>query len=188
MKRRYKYKKDVQRIEEKATKLDEQLSRMENFPRKYEIASGELGRRRGLLTRLNNEVASVSSMLARGRQRIDRDELDLTAGVEESLETRHLSNQQLMERQQREELKQDEHLEDILRGVTTLKDMGYGIAHELNAQEGLLDNLEQGIDKTDRNIQRNTSRVQNVSHESTSCWPMFIMIFLFFIIVFLLLT
>jgi len=76
-------------------------------------------------------------------------------------------------------------LEDIYRGVSRLKDIGYEINNELTYQDDLLNGLETGIDKTAMSIQRNTHRVQHISVEATSCWPMFIMIFLLFVIVFL---
>jgi len=184
IKRRWRLKKDVEAIEGKISHLDEDLSRMELDTQNIQITSGELSRRRGLLTRLKNEVVATSNILARSRAPQREDEFDFaTPQVEESLETRHLSNQQLMERHNDEEFRQDQHLEDILRGVSTLKDIGYEINNELSYQGDILDGLENGIDKTDLNIQRNTNRVQHISMESTSCWPMFIMIFLLFVIV-----
>jgi len=186
VKRRYKYKADVSRVEKKVSELDTMLSMMEDMPRRFEISAGELSRRRGLLTRLKNDVVEVSNILARGRERVDRNDFQFTPQVEESLETRHMSNEQLMQRQQHEELKQEQHLDDILRGVSTLKDIGYEINNELTFQGELLDGLEEGVDKTGQNISRNTHRVATISRESTSCWPMFIMIFLLFVIVFLL--
>ncbi|GAB5367133.1 hypothetical protein AAMO2058_001203300 [Amorphochlora amoebiformis] len=187
VKKRYRFKKDVEKIEKNVTTLDEMLSRMEDLPRKFEITTGELSRRRGLLTRLKNDVVNISNIVLRSREVQQNDEFDFsTPQVEESLETRHLTNQQLIQRQHSEEIKQEEHLDDILRGVTTLKDIGYNINTELSHQTDLLDGLEQGIDKTDRNIQRNTRSVQRISVHSTSCWPMFIMIFLAFVIVILL--
>uniref|UniRef100_A0A7S2TN44 t-SNARE coiled-coil homology domain-containing protein n=1 Tax=Lotharella oceanica TaxID=641309 RepID=A0A7S2TN44_9EUKA len=186
VKRRYMLKNDVKKVEGKITNLDGLLSKMEDLPRKYEITAGELSRRRGLLTRLKNNVVSVSNLLARSRPpQEDTDDFNFSTQVEETLETQHLSNQQLMQRQQNEELKQDAHLDDILRGVSTLKDIGYEINNELTFQGEILDGLEQGIDKTGLSIQRNTHRVQHISVEATSCWPMFIMIFLLFVIVFL---
>jgi hypothetical protein len=91
-------------------------------------------------------------------------------------------------RQHQEERKQDESLDEILRGVTTLKGMSREIGNELSIQENLLGDLEDGVDKTDRNIHRNINSVSRVSDSAVSCWPMFTMIFLFFVIVFLLLA
>eukprot|EP00466_Bigelowiella_natans_P002883 jgi/Bigna1/130541/aug1.11_g5249 len=186
VKRRYRYKKEVEGIESKIVGLDRKLSEMEQGRRgEFEITTGEMSRRRGLLTRLKNEVVSTSNILARSRDvRSQGDDFDFTTPqVEESLETRHLTNQQLVQRQNNEELKQEQHLDDILRGVSNLKDIGYEINNELSFQGELLDGLETGIDKTGRNIQRNTNRVQHISVESTSSWPMIIMIFLLFVIV-----
>mmetsp|Transcript_9301 Transcript_9301/g.13957 ORF Transcript_9301/g.13957 Transcript_9301/m.13957 type:complete len:232 (-) Transcript_9301:156-851(-) len=188
VKRRYRFKQDVRRVEGKVTKLDKLLTLMEDMPRKYEIGDGELTRRRGLLTRLKNDVLVMSNMLARSRPIQEREDLNLSQVEEDGFtdEQLMLSNQQLIQRQRNEDLKQEQHLDEILQGVTTLKGIGQNINTELSFQGELLDGLEAGVDKTDRNIQRNTASVQSIARSSSSCWPMFIMIFLLFVIVFLL--
>eukprot|EP00467_Chlorarachnion_reptans_P013913 CAMPEP_0114511768 /NCGR_PEP_ID=MMETSP0109-20121206/14594_1 /TAXON_ID=29199 /ORGANISM="Chlorarachnion reptans, Strain CCCM449" /LENGTH=214 /DNA_ID=CAMNT_0001691359 /DNA_START=128 /DNA_END=773 /DNA_ORIENTATION=+ len=146
VKRRWKYKKEVEGIEEKIRYLDEALFRMEEDSMSFEITSGELTRRRGLLNRLKNEVALSSNILAYGRSPPTGD-MDFAPQVEETLETRHLTNQQLVIRHQDEELKQESQLDEILQGVSTLKDIGYEINTELSFQGEILDGLNLGSTK-----------------------------------------
>ena len=193
VKRRYQYRSELKKVESRVKQLAADLAQMEEAPLEFSISSGELARRRGMLTRLRTETNRIGAMLERNRGLVrggaagDDMEEGLADGMEdEAFESRGLSNEQLIELQRDEEGKQSEHLDEILRGVTTLRGMSKNIGNELSAQDGILTNLDDGVGKTDRNILRNIHSVEAVSMSSASCWPMFTIIFLFFVIVFLL--
>ena len=54
---------------------------------------------------------------------------------------------------------QDENLDGILGGVGKLKEIGQDINKELGLHEQLLEDLNDGVEMTDRRIQRNTGSV-----------------------------
>jgi len=81
---------------------------------------------------------------------------------------------------------QDEKLDQVLEGLTTLSDMGHNISNELDLHKHLLSDLDNAVEATDERIKLNTQRVETVNEKAGGCCGMLIMLFLLGIIVFLL--
>jgi small-conductance mechanosensitive channel len=100
--------------------------------------------------------------------------------VEENERTRDLSNDQLMQEQKMMVQQQDRHLDDILVGVTRLKNIGEDINQELDVHSGLLNQLDKGVD--------NTTKAEAIQEESGGCLGLCIIFFLVGVILMLVAT
>jgi len=166
-------------------KLERDLAKMEAQPIAYKIGEGELSRRRGLITGLKTQLQFIID-LSEGKTTSRKK--DLFSGwmddtPTENDGTRGLSNRQLAEQQQLQFKRQDQKLDDVLEGVTKLKDIGTGISAEFDLQKPLLRELDENIDHTDAKLRINTQRVEQVNEKAGGCCGMITMVILAVIIV-----
>jgi hypothetical protein len=109
--------------------------------------------------------------------------------AEETEETMYSSNRDILQQQVQEIDTQDKALGNISRGLGNLKMMSQDMNKELTLQSGLLDDIEQGVDRTDAHLKSNIKRVNLVDEESDGgCCTCLLMFGLFALIVFLLTT
>jgi methyl-accepting chemotaxis protein len=153
-------------------RLEYSLQVYESSPVKYKIGDGEIQRRRGLLAQVRTTLQRVDEAAGgRGgagggggagwRRRANQEETGETAGQ---------TNQQLYVQQKESMQQQDEKLDNILAGVQTLKVMSQDINQELDLHHHLLNELDDAVDETDKKIQGNTKRIDNISRREGAGW------------------
>jgi len=175
-------------------KLERLLTKMETQPIAYKIGEGELSRRRQMLSSLRKLYDSTDDLYSgkhNARLEMSSRKKDLLRGghnedIAETSETEGRSNREIADQQQMAIQKQDEKLDQVLEGLTTLSDMGHNISNELDLHKHLLSDLDNAVDATDERIKLNTARVETVNEKAGGCCGMLIMLFLLGIIVFLL--
>jgi len=177
--------------------LDQLLDKMEGNSLKYNVTSGEVNRRRGLVADLKQKAIAIEDSLS-GQTSRTKQQLFAATGkgrdgdggvVEEDPATRDLTPRDLVQATEQQLKDQDQSLANIERGVVSLKDLGNGMSTQLDLQKSLLNDLEKGIDKTQQAFQNNTQRIQIVEEEDGSkamgCGIIMCMLLLLVLIVFL---
>jgi len=195
--RKYDAERQLKTCRDKVTTLNELLTAMESDPPKFGIGEGELTRRRGLMTKLNKLVIDVEDSLSGASSRTKRDLLSaggMSGGANvngdgEDDATRNMSHHEIYQTTQQQMARQDQSLDQISRGVASLKDMGQSMSAELDLHTSLLNNMSDQIDKTDAAFRNNTKRIDIVQEEDGSgavgCGLMICMVLLLVLIIFL---
>lgn len=161
-------------------RLSHALEKIAEDPLKYRIGEGELGRRRGLLDKLARSIQATEGLIeGSGNKRARR--------LEETDDTKHMSNQDLYQTQAQSRRNQDEQLDQILTGVGKLKDMSHDIHRELDLQTHLLSDLDTAVERTDKRMVVATDRVDDVNRESKG-WCGILCILLWLIVLIFLAT
>lgn len=174
--------KKIAKSKEEVLILQKGLAKMEHNPMEHGIGSGEVRRRKGMLTNLNTLVHNVDDDM-NSSQYASADRGTLKNGPQENDETLTKDNQGLYEQQQQAVKEQDEKLDNIYEGVSKLKYMSQGINTELGMHENLLDDLHEAVERTDRHMVMNTKGVDHVNRKSRGCCGVIIIFLLMVIIV-----
>jgi len=171
--------------------LDQLLTKMENDPLTFNVAEGEVIRRRGLVAALKTKVVHVEDSLA-GRSSRTKQQLFAASGKreaeEEDIVTRDMSERDIVQQTQQHRDDQDQSLANIERGVVSLKNLGNDMSTELDLQKALLDKLDHQMDKTDQSFQNNTKRIDIVEKEegkNLGCGMIMCILLLLVLIIFL---
>jgi len=190
--KKYEAEKQLKTAKASTQALDQLLTKMENDPPRYNVAEGEIVRRRGMITGLKTKMVSVEDALA-GRSSRTKQQLFGASGKtresdEEDLATRDMSERDLVQQTQQRRDDQDQSLANIERGVVSLKNLGNDMSTELDLQKALLDKLDHQMDKTDQAFQNNTKRIDIVEKEegkALGCGMIMCILLLLVLIVFL---
>jgi hypothetical protein len=70
----------------------------------------------------------------------------------------------------KEEVVQDEILENMSRGLDNLKQIGVTIRDETDLHMKLLDNLDDEVDKGQSGLKRETARAEHITSDTRTCW------------------
>jgi len=180
--------KRISDAKENVGRLERSLAKFESNPIKYKIGDGEIQRRKGLLAATKNMATRIDD-LSQSSDRSRGGGWRKRTAIEETGETAALSNNQLHAQQKQQIAVQDEKLDNILSGVQTLKVMSQDINQELDLQHHLLNDLDGAVDHTDRKIQSNTKKIDQIESKETGSWiPLIIMIVLLALIIMLIST
>eukprot|EP01083_Nonionella_stella_P286743 975923_1 len=184
LKRRIRQKLDD--VKKNVRRLEHDLQDIESDHLTSGIGPGELGRRKGLINRLNSRIRAVDDgefgrkpkrrrkgLINRLNSRIravDDGEFGRKPKrrrkAEETEYTEYKNSDQLLEEQTMLVKKQDDHLDDILVGVRGLNRLGNDISTELNVHDQLLSEIGEEVDRTDQQIQSNIFRVDHISRRT----------------------
>jgi hypothetical protein len=137
--------------------------------------AGELNNRRGMVQQLKNSAQYLTGLLGDGVQKRSRRRKQK---YEDTEETQHMSNQQLLQQQVDRQQEHDEQLDYILDGVGKLKDMSYDINRELDETSGLIDDVDEKMDTADTQLLSNIRRIDDVSEKSGGCVSLCVIIIL----------
>jgi uncharacterized phage infection (PIP) family protein YhgE len=102
--------------------------------------------------------------------------------------TEGMDSVQLLQHQQDEIERQNAKLDEVLSGAQDIKSLSYDQQKELDMHAGLLTDIERGMDKADSHLRTNTEDIDDLDESSGSCWTSVIMIVLFALIVFLMVS
>ena len=78
--------------------------------------------------------------------------------------------EQSMMRIKKEEVVQNEILENMSRGLDDLKQIGVTIRDETDLHMKLLDNLDDEVDKGQSGLKRETARAEHITSDTRTCW------------------
>jgi len=180
--------KRISDAKENVQRLERALTKFEANPIKFKIGDGEIQRRKGLLAATRNTANRIDD-LSQSSDRSRGGGWRKRTAIEETGETAAMSNNQLHAQQKQQIAVQDEKLDNILNGVQTLKVMSQDINQELDLQHHLLNDLDAAVDHTDRKIQQNTKKIDQIENKESGGWiPLIIMIILLGLIIMLFAT
>ena len=80
------------------------------------------------------------------------------------------SPEELQMRTQMELRNQDEQLDSLSKGLVGLKQMGLAISEETALQMKLIDEIEEGTDRGDAALKRETARAEHITQDTRTCW------------------
>lgn len=173
------------RVKPALNNLDRLLNKLDRELRVLEetspppVSGKDLARRREDLRRMQNEHTRLKGLEKAASASADRDTLLRPAGGSsaaggtgstESVGTRDLTSQQLMERTEAEIKVQDAVLDRMSEGLTSLSGIGKAISDETTLHMKLLDKLDDEVDKGNINLVRETGRTAKLTKSSASCW------------------
>lgn len=151
--------------------LQNQLDKYHQNPEKSRMTSKELDRRTALVEELEKDLNELEAKVKAGNK-------PAAAGVgvnfrregsEENESTKNLSNRDLQVAQDTMWKKQSE-LEDAILGTTgNLVSVSHNLKDELDLQDGLLDDLTQGVDHTQKRIDKSNFRMKELIYKSSDC-------------------
>jgi len=159
------------------SRLERTLAKMETDPVAYKIAEGELSRRRGDLAMAKNQAKQLDGLLSRSENNARK---QLLKNADDTEETKGQTNSELLQSQMRKQERQEDQLDGILTGVSKLKNMTYDIHNELDLQTGLLTDLDNAVQNTDKKIVTNTARVDDIREREAGGWCALCAMFLLF--------
>lgn len=173
-------------VKDEYSMLEKALEQMEAVPQDFHIGRGEIGRRRGMLSNMDSQIRSFQDMLE-NRRRNPRSELQGLASErslpQETEQTMTMTNQQFYDDHQVRMQAQDGQLDEILTGVSRLRNMGEDIGDELSVQHGLLEDLDHSMDRVDYHLQDNTDATNALMKKNKAGCGLWIIVLLFIVIV-----
>jgi hypothetical protein len=108
--------------------------------------------------------------------------------AKETAAQKNMSTQQLATEHRSHIDAQDDRLEGILNGVSTLKAMSHDMSAELDLHGALLSDLDNDVDVVDARVKSNTRKVEEVTRKERGCCFFIIILFLLAVIVLLSVT
>eukprot|EP01104_Vermistella_antarctica_P011717 TRINITY_DN3308_c0_g1_i1.p1 TRINITY_DN3308_c0_g1~~TRINITY_DN3308_c0_g1_i1.p1 ORF type:complete len:247 (-),score=51.88 TRINITY_DN3308_c0_g1_i1:110-850(-) len=183
--------------------LEEELLKMERNPAAHHITHKEISRRRNLLTKLTNRKEQLVSTLRTVPAETKRGERSNLLGaqdsgkrksrgawgaaaIQETEETRDLSNAQLLQTQERVMESQDRSLDALSATIGRQKEIANDIGTEVDVHVGLLDDMDGHVDTTSNSVQRESRRVSSFKDKAQTRGLMCSVIVLVLVIIVLL--
>jgi hypothetical protein len=146
-------------------RLERALTLYSTNPIKHKIGDGELQRRKSLITQLRSYQSRLSDDLTPSTSTSRRTRPTPHTPLNEDPTTSTLTNSQLYHQQQVTIEQQDQKLDSILQGVTTLKALSTDIHQELDLHSGLLDEVGEGVEHAKEGMKANTRRIGEVERK-----------------------
>jgi syntaxin 8 len=173
----------VTQLKEDMEMLDRNLRMMQGSPADFKVGSGEITRRQGLVHSLGLDIERFTAALEgrtvkkelMGDARPDKKAVETT-------ETMGLDSRQLYDKHLDKKAAQDKAIDDILVGVTKVKQIGQDINDELTLHEQLLDDIDQGMDRVENRLKDNTKATKQIRQKDKSWFGFGLMILLFIVI------
>ncbi|KJE93100.1 hypothetical protein CAOG_03940 [Capsaspora owczarzaki ATCC 30864] len=147
--------------------------------RQYTITDKELSRRQGLTSALRSRRDQLNSMFNKnmepGQAEASRDTLlygapgrafGQGAAPVEREDTQGLDNATLLSRQQQIMQDQDRGLDALQAAIARQKHIGVAIGDEVDSQNQLLDDLEDGMDHTHGKLRQETLHVMTITEKA----------------------
>mmetsp|Transcript_33663 Transcript_33663/g.38270 ORF Transcript_33663/g.38270 Transcript_33663/m.38270 type:complete len:233 (-) Transcript_33663:215-913(-) len=142
----------------------------ENSPQTYRITASEALSRKNAVMELeslmNGNIKTKNDEFTSGGGNVYGGNSSRAANEEEY---KSMNNKQLLSQQKRQLADQDAHLDEINDVITNVGRTGQVINEELDLHNALLDDLHQGVDKTNRHIVKSQSKLQTVLEKSSNC-------------------
>jgi len=160
-------------------------------PRQYGITAQDVTTYSGRLDSIRALLSSIEQTCrgenVRTKLLSDSNQSRPRRAVEETEETRDLSNRDMLDQQMVQREQDDELLDGISQGLFSLKQIGLEHSKQFQRQDELLTDLHEGVDTTQRKLNQNITSVDKVEKSSRGgCCAMLTMALLLALIVSLL--
>ena len=146
----------------------------------------EIARRGDMLAQLEQRQAAINNATKDLRSSFAALPLRASA-TNETEETRSLGTDQMISLQQQKIKDQEAFLQNFAASINNVQEIGIDIHDELDVHSGLLDDIEEGTERTDAKIKRTTKTLDKLSMHASGKSGLCIVVFLIIVIVVLLL-
>lgn len=166
------------------------LEMWKSNPRKHGMTDRDIQSRTTTLTELENAFNRLQQNLEKGdvpaasKAQLMGGYVPLSRPAEDNEDTQFMSNKELLDDEVERVQMEDEALGNISQGLTQLNYVAKAQNKQLLKQEGLINDLKDGLDQTDRDLQGNLKRVDIVEEKSRGgCYSLLLMAALLALIV-----
>ncbi|KAL0491365.1 SNARE Qc [Acrasis kona] len=154
----------------------------------YAVSDREIARRRSELDNVKQELQELNNQFkkpsnaSQGRSELLGKQGDYVNDEEPEV-MRGADDQQVLVYQQKVMQQQDRNLDLLGESLERTKHVGIAIGDILDEQSKLLENLDTDVQRTNRNIQKQNSRIVKLLKSSKAPWILLLIIVLFIILI-----
>jgi len=169
------------------TKIEEDIQvlnrDLDSMARANLIGSGEVGRRKAMMSSLESQLRTVRDMMNDVGSKRREDLFDQARRTEETEATMQRSNHELLSDQEVVRDRQDAALDSVLTGIQRVGQISRDIGGELDLQAPLLDDLASSVDAADSKVVRNIERVEHIESKESGGWALLCCIVLLVVVI-----
>lgn len=177
----------IENIDMDIVDLEQTIQIVETNQQKFNISQSEIQKRKQFVSYARNTIMNIQQIIEKPKKK----QQSFTDPLTSSSYSNNNNNNRIDNEHRHQQLllqEQNEALDDVLGTVYNMKEVARVMNHELDDQQGLLQELEEDVDNTSSHLSSARRRLDKIvdSNDYSSCTLLCIIILLFMIFLFVL--